>query len=112
MVAERRVPTVKVGRLVRFDLAEIRRWIEEQRRPSRSQPWRRRHGAWSSGKARTGAKGREVVASRRSAGVDRVRLRRPSWAPWTRSTPPSPCPRVSYLCPDAHRPGQKPRSDG
>ena len=35
MVAERRVPTVKVGRLVRFDLAEIRRWIEEQRRPSR-----------------------------------------------------------------------------
>ena len=33
MVAERRVPTVKVGRLVRFDLAEIRRWIEEQRRP-------------------------------------------------------------------------------
>ena len=35
MVAERRVPTVKVGRLVRFDLAEIRRWIEEQRRPGR-----------------------------------------------------------------------------
>ena len=33
MIAERRVPTVKVGRLVRFDLAEIRRWIEEQRRP-------------------------------------------------------------------------------
>ena len=33
MIAERRVPTVKVGRLVRFDLAEIRRWLEEQRRP-------------------------------------------------------------------------------
>ena len=33
MVAERRVPTAKVGRLVRFDLTEIRRWIEEQRRP-------------------------------------------------------------------------------
>ena len=33
MIAERRVPTVKVRRLVRFDLAEIRRWIEEQRRP-------------------------------------------------------------------------------
>lgn len=33
MVAERRVPTVKVGRLVRFDLDDIRRWIEEQRRP-------------------------------------------------------------------------------
>ena len=34
MVAERRVPMVKVGRFVRFDLADIRRWIEEQRRPS------------------------------------------------------------------------------
>ncbi len=33
MVAERRVPTVKLGRLVRFDLAEIRRWLDEQRRP-------------------------------------------------------------------------------
>jgi excisionase family DNA binding protein len=33
MIAERRVPMVKVGRLVRFDLAEIRRWIEEQGRP-------------------------------------------------------------------------------
>jgi len=33
MVAERRVPTVRVGRLVRFDLAEIRRWIDGQRRP-------------------------------------------------------------------------------
>jgi excisionase family DNA binding protein len=37
MVAERRVPTVKVGRLDRVDLAEIRRWIEEQRRPGRYQ---------------------------------------------------------------------------
>lgn len=34
MVAERRLPMVKIGRLLRFDLAEIRRWIEEQRRPS------------------------------------------------------------------------------
>ena len=33
MVAERRVPTVKLGHLVRFDLAEIRRWLEGQRRP-------------------------------------------------------------------------------
>lgn len=33
MVAERRVPAVRVGRLIRFDLAEIRRWIAEQRRP-------------------------------------------------------------------------------
>ena len=30
MVTERRVPTVKVGRLVHFDVAEIRRWVEEQ----------------------------------------------------------------------------------
>jgi excisionase family DNA binding protein len=34
MVAERRVSTVKLGHLLRFDLAEIRRWLEEQRRPS------------------------------------------------------------------------------
>ena len=33
MVAERQVPTVRVGRLIRFDLAEIRRWIEERQRP-------------------------------------------------------------------------------
>jgi len=33
MVAERRVPTVKVGHLVRFDLAEISKWLEERRRP-------------------------------------------------------------------------------
>ena len=32
MVAERRMPTVRKERLVRFDLAEIRRWIEGQRR--------------------------------------------------------------------------------
>jgi len=33
MVAEQRVPTVKVGRLVRFDLADIRAWVASQRRP-------------------------------------------------------------------------------
>jgi excisionase family DNA binding protein len=33
MVAERRVPTVKIGHYVRFDLADIRKWVEEQRRP-------------------------------------------------------------------------------
>ena len=38
MVAERRVPTVKLGHLVRFDLAEIRRWLEEQRRPPGCRP--------------------------------------------------------------------------
>lgn len=33
MVLERRVPIVKVGRLVRFDLADIREWVEQRRRP-------------------------------------------------------------------------------
>jgi excisionase family DNA binding protein len=33
MVAERRVPTVKIGHFVRFDLADIRRFVEEHRRP-------------------------------------------------------------------------------
>ncbi|MGH7714501.1 MAG: helix-turn-helix domain-containing protein [Vulcanimicrobiaceae bacterium] len=36
MVAERRVPTVKIGHYVRFDLADIRDWVEEQRRPNAS----------------------------------------------------------------------------
>lgn len=36
MVAERRVPTVKVGLPARFDLGEIRRWIDRQRRPDTS----------------------------------------------------------------------------
>ena len=36
MVAERRVPIVKVGHYVRFDIADIRRWVEEQRRPNAS----------------------------------------------------------------------------
>jgi excisionase family DNA binding protein len=36
MVAERRVPTVKVGHYVRFDLADIRKWIDERRRPDAS----------------------------------------------------------------------------
>jgi len=33
MVAGRRVPTVKIGHYVRFDLADIRRFVEEHRRP-------------------------------------------------------------------------------
>ncbi len=36
MVAERRVPTVKIGHYVRFDLADIRKWVEEQCRPDAS----------------------------------------------------------------------------
>jgi excisionase family DNA binding protein len=29
LVAEKRIPYIKVGRLIRFDPAEIRRWIQE-----------------------------------------------------------------------------------
>jgi excisionase family DNA binding protein len=36
MVAERRVPIVKVGHYVRFDMADIREWVEAQRRPDAS----------------------------------------------------------------------------
>ena len=36
MVSERRVPIVKVGHYVRFDLADIRKWVEQQRRPDAS----------------------------------------------------------------------------
>ena len=36
MVAERRVPTVKIGHYVRFDHADIRKWVEQQRRPDAS----------------------------------------------------------------------------
>jgi len=31
LVAEKRVPYVKVGRLIRFDAAEIMEWIESRR---------------------------------------------------------------------------------
>lgn len=33
LVAERRVPHLKVGRLVRFDSAEIAEWLDRRRRP-------------------------------------------------------------------------------
>ena len=36
IVAERRVPVVKIGHYVRFDLADIRKWVEDQRRPDAS----------------------------------------------------------------------------
>jgi hypothetical protein len=32
-VARRKIPFVKIGRLVRFDLAEIEAWIKEQKVP-------------------------------------------------------------------------------
>ncbi|MDA8264772.1 MAG: helix-turn-helix domain-containing protein [Actinomycetota bacterium] len=38
MVSWRRVPTVKVGRPVRFDLAEIHEWLRRQRRPPQGPP--------------------------------------------------------------------------
>jgi excisionase family DNA binding protein len=33
LVAERRIPYVKWGHLIRFDAAEIDRWLDERRRP-------------------------------------------------------------------------------
>lgn len=42
MVQERRIATVKVGRLVRFDLEEIREWIRQQRRPTTQEQARHR----------------------------------------------------------------------
>ncbi len=33
LVAERRIPFLKVGRYVRFDSAEIVRWLDEGRQP-------------------------------------------------------------------------------
>jgi len=35
LVAERRVPYLKVGRFVRFDPAEIAAWLDDQRRGQR-----------------------------------------------------------------------------
>jgi excisionase family DNA binding protein len=34
LVAERRVPYLKVGRLVRFDTSEVTQWLDSRRRPS------------------------------------------------------------------------------
>ena len=33
LIAERRIPYVKWGHLVRFDADDIERWLDEQRRP-------------------------------------------------------------------------------
>ena len=33
LIAERRIPYVKVGRLIRFDPAEITGWLDRARRP-------------------------------------------------------------------------------
>jgi excisionase family DNA binding protein len=33
LVAERRVPYLKVGRLVRFDTLEVTEWLDSRRRP-------------------------------------------------------------------------------
>ena len=38
MVVERRVPIVKLGHLVRFDLAEVRGWLEDHLRPPGCRP--------------------------------------------------------------------------
>jgi excisionase family DNA binding protein len=33
LVAERRIPYVKWGHLIRFDLTDISKWVEESKRP-------------------------------------------------------------------------------
>ena len=33
LIAERRIPYVKVGRLIRFDPAEIATWLDQTRQP-------------------------------------------------------------------------------
>jgi excisionase family DNA binding protein len=35
LVAERRVPYLKVGRLIRFDPSEVAEWLDEARHPQR-----------------------------------------------------------------------------
>jgi len=35
LIAEHRIPYLKVGALIRFDPSEIAGWMEEQRRPAR-----------------------------------------------------------------------------
>jgi excisionase family DNA binding protein len=35
LVYRNRIPYVKVGRLVRFDVADLERWLEERRVPAR-----------------------------------------------------------------------------
>jgi excisionase family DNA binding protein len=43
LVAERRIPFVKVGRYVRFDPAEVRAWVDQRRVPMSEldRHWRR-----------------------------------------------------------------------
>ncbi|HZA00547.1 MAG TPA: helix-turn-helix domain-containing protein [Acidimicrobiales bacterium] len=44
LVAERRIPYLKVGRFIRFDPAEIESWLDGARRPERDSAVR-----WSTG---------------------------------------------------------------
>jgi excisionase family DNA binding protein len=48
LVAERRIPYLKVGGFIRFDPAEIAHWLDEQRQPSIPDAvtaWRQRRSA-------------------------------------------------------------------
>ena len=42
LIAEKRIPYVKVGRLIRFDPGEIREWLDRGRHPSEAVHARRR----------------------------------------------------------------------
>jgi excisionase family DNA binding protein len=41
LIAERRIPFVKIGRLVRFDPEEITAWIDGRRVPAEAEPSQR-----------------------------------------------------------------------
>jgi excisionase family DNA binding protein len=44
LVFERRIPYLKLGRYLRFDVAEVAEWLEDQRvkkDQTRSPPWRK-----------------------------------------------------------------------
>ena len=76
LVAERRVPYLKVGWLVRFDPAEITAWLDGARHPERSTAGDRTRLAVSF--SRSASRVREI-ATPRLGSSDRLRsVRRPS----------------------------------
>ncbi len=44
LVAERRIPYLKIGALVRFDPADINTWLNSTRRPTATAQHEHRHG--------------------------------------------------------------------
>lgn len=58
LVLERRIPFIKWGRLLRFDLVEVSRWVDEHRRDVRA------HGGAEPPRAAVRPSSRRVVARR------------------------------------------------